>query len=67
MKSATRVLFGLGAVRQHSRTLLLRVAGFEDENEEMTRQCGSRHGSVLHRYRKFANDRGLEFRPQVFF
>jgi len=30
---ATRVEFGLGAILQHSRTPSLRVAGFEDEDE----------------------------------
>ena len=33
LQPATRVLFGLGAVLQRSHTPLLRVAGFEDENE----------------------------------
>ena len=33
LQPAARVLFGLGAVLQHSHTPSLRVAGFEDEDE----------------------------------
>ncbi|HYZ74952.1 MAG TPA: hypothetical protein VE641_17865 [Chthoniobacterales bacterium] len=34
LQSATRVQFGLGAVLQYSSTPSLRLAGFEDEDDD---------------------------------
>jgi hypothetical protein len=40
--------FGLGAVLQHLRTPSLRVAGFEDEDDDEALGEGGRHPSILY-------------------